>query len=674
MEKHSMGLRDILLLAFFGVIVVSGYVFLQEKDLFDANSSLATVLVATSGNIEKCDDVPLSTNTESTTQNKEADLKNIMATYGGLRNEILQQANDVSLVNKKRTDLQRVFKDRKELFVKTMRQTPEAALAQVLKDDDIEAASSITKNCTETRKFVEGTFSLVHVDDFKKNKSVNTYYLETDDQKRIILYPAMGVPASITPGSRVKIGGYAVGDEMLFDGGIAVEDLAPHETGISLAVAQAVIVPPTEKRIAVLTAKFQDQTTSAPSNDSARNLIFERMEEFFQEESYGKLTLKGDVFGPITLPVNGKQNCSSFINSQPIINSSFQLGDSLVDYSLYSDLIVVVDDSAYCARQFGGYGLMNKTNYPEMQNHYGFALVSSGSALSVSITAHELGHVFGSPHDNFSYCKLPLVCSTKNDHSVEYGNQYSTMGNSSSKGHFSATDKKLAGFFGDSDILTITQSGRYDIAPLESQNTLLPRALEIPRYQVSPLYLEYRQPIGRDAIFSSWYPNTSDIFAGALVTSSDGARSNLIDPTPSPAPNAKFSALKIGDVFTDPVNGTKISVVAKDATKLTADIQLGPIGDISVKITSPKLNPIPQFTNPKSITVLANVAVPIGKVKRVTFSIDSRQNVVATDATAPYGKNINVKTLSAGRQSIYVTAWDEFGYSSYSRVRVDIIR
>ncbi|OGZ43433.1 MAG: hypothetical protein A3J55_02930 [Candidatus Ryanbacteria bacterium RIFCSPHIGHO2_02_FULL_45_17b] len=672
MNNTSSSLK-ISVFVIFMFVVSGGYIVFYQENLLGQNFSLATVFASIGKNVEECSDVPLFTSRDDIADDRVA-LEGSTNTVTAIREEVLSQVNDNVLVQRKRSELQQVLKNRKELLVKRMRSDPEGALYQVLKDDDIEAALVVTRNCVETKKFVEGIFSVIHIDDFEKGTSINSYYLDTNNKKRIILHPAGGVPASISAGSRVKIGGYIIGDEMLFDGGIAIEDLAPNEMGISLAVAQAVVAPLTEKRIAVLTAKFQDQTTPAPSNDSARNLILERMEEFFQEESYSKVTLRGDVFGPITLPINGQQNCGSLLNSQSIINASFQLGDPLVDYSFYSDLIVVVDDSAYCARYFGGYGLMNQTNYPEMQDNYGFALVSLGSSSSVSVAAHELGHVFGSPHDNFSYCKLPLVCSAKNDRSVEYGNQYSTMGYASPKGHFSAADKKLAGFLIGSEILAVTQSGRYDIAPLESQSTLLPRALEIPRYQAPPLYLEYRQPIGRDAIFSSWYPNKSDIFAGALVTSSDGARSNLIDPTPSPAPNAKFSALKIGDVFTDPVNGTKISVVAKDATKLTADIQLGPIGDISVKITSPKLNPIPQFTNPKSITVLANVAVPIGKVKRVTFSIDSRQNVVATDATAPYGKNINVKTLSAGRHSIYVTAWDEFGYSSYSRVRVDIIR
>ena len=220
--------------------------------------------------------------------------------------------------------------------------------------------------------------------------------------------------------------------------------------------------------------------------------------------------------------------------------------------------------------------------------------------------------------------------------------------------------------------MLVTKRGRYDIAPLETQNSSLPKALEIPRYQDNPLYLEYRQPIGRDAVFSSWYPSTSDIFAGALLTDSN----YLIDPTPSPTPNAKFSALKIGDVFTDPVNGTKISVVAKDATKLTADVQLGPVGGIQVKITSPRgtHGVDPQFNNPKTIKVTVDATTPVGRIRRVEFAIDGQQNVVAVDSGAPYERNINVKKLSAGRHSISVKAYDEFGYFRSNTVRIDITR
>ena len=122
------------------------------------------------------------------------------------------------------------------------------------------------------------------------------------------------------------------------------------------------------------------------------------------------------------------------------------------------------------------------------------------------------------------------------------------------------------------------------------------------------------------------------------------------------------------------MNGTKISVAAKDAAKLTVDVQLGPVGDIDVKLTSPAHGRIQEFNNPTSIKFSVVVTVPVGKVKRVEFAIDGRQNIVATDVAAPYERSINVKKLSAGRHSIYATAYDEFGYSSYTRVRIDITR
>ena len=171
--------------------------------------------------------------------------------------------------------------------------------------------------------------------------------------------------------------------------------------------------------------------------------------------------------------------------------------------------------------------------------------------------SHELGHNLGVYHANSWECKKkkPAVLYGDECQHTEYGNIYDIMGNSYGALHFNAYFKDKFGWLQNS-VVTITKSGKYRIAPIESSQGIRAAKIQAPGSN-EQFYVEYRQPIGfdsslndpaissnKDAVKINWVP----------VSYSYYQHSRLLDINQTTYPNDGLDWL---DVVSKPVRSFK---------------------------------------------------------------------------------------------------------------------
>ncbi len=159
---------------------------------------------------------------------------------------------------------------------------------------------------------------------------------------------------------------------------------------------------------------------------------------------------------------------------------------------------------------------------------------------------------------------------------AEYGDPFSSMGNSSNTGHFNATQKDILGWITPSQTKTHTSgTATYTLSPIETGG-LATYAVKVPTTNANRTYwIEYRQPTG---VFDAFinpptYPN-----AGAQIRveypfekSSGSDDTELLDMTPATS-SFGDAALLAGQTYTDSTYGVTISVLTSTATALTVQV------------------------------------------------------------------------------------------------------
>jgi len=181
----------------------------------------------------------------------------------------------------------------------------------------------------------------------------------------------------------------------------------------------------------VILVDFSDNVATAGSvTDTAyfRNLLFsvnnpgKSLNDFYQENSYGKVTVTGDVVGWLRMPqtyayyVNGLRGLGAYPqNAQKLAEDALAAADSAgVDFSLYDNDNNGLLDGFFVVHAGPGYeetGNVNqihshKWQISSIQNRDG-VLVSNytmqpeeqgnGAPVNIGVFCHEFGHFYGLP-------------------------------------------------------------------------------------------------------------------------------------------------------------------------------------------------------------------------------------------------------------------------------------
>ncbi|MEK6901623.1 MAG: CARDB domain-containing protein, partial [Nanoarchaeota archaeon] len=497
---------------------------------------------------------------------------------------------------------------RKPLFVELMRKDPNAALASVIPQSTLQTLSTIPSlpfNCAETFTTIEGTLEILHRDFFEEGIGVERYTLTTNDNQRISLHPAQSTSQLPISGIKLRIKGYRLDNDFIFDGGNTTDiNILPSTKSSSSNLfikevhadhidwhTQLQQDARGEQKTVVLMVDPNDTSPPTWTNrDAIRDLVFTQMKNYYIENSYGKITnISGDVF-----PASGgwyEMDISSTCSD--IKGPAIRAADADVNFANYSRVIIVAPNMQ-CG---GGEASIGKVPHTTGEGIVSIS-VSRIYSVSMGVFTHEFGHNLGSGHASFFDClDLTIAVDLADCKRFEYRDWYDAMGNGF-VGHFNAPHKEYLGWLDVSNIQTATSDSSFAIEPIETATTGL-KAVKILRrpsfFYGEPywqfLTIEYRQPIGFDSVFPSM--PVANVFLGGLLHAPLLPWTSLFDPTPPRYPY--YSALLVGESFTDFRNG--VTITSKQRTegvdgKLSLDVKFNTLDLVTDAIGLSPTNPV----------------------------------------------------------------------------------
>jgi chitodextrinase len=340
-------------------------------------------------------------------------------------------------------------------------------------------------------------------------------------------------------------------------------------------------------RVAIVLFNFSNNTAQPYTPAAVAGNAFTNSNSvaaYYSTNSWGQLTLTGDVFGWYTIAdTNSSCDYTTWQNSA---NSAAAAAG--VDLSKYDNVVYSFPSSSAC----GWSGLAYAPGKYSWLN---------GSALSLRTMAHELGHNFGTHHASSYSCtdsgvRVSLSANASNCTASEYGDPFSIMGQASSRNH---TNVSLGNFkwLPTANTLDVTSSGTYTLAPSELDASGTVQYIRILRSSGVYLTLELRQPgISPFDAFSSTDPVVNGVTIRLAGSYSSVTQSRLIDTTPSTS-SFNDAPLAVGQSFADPLTGISITTVSVSPSGASVRISFGGSTSTTTDTTPP--------TQPASLTAKA---------------------------------------------------------------------
>jgi len=405
---------------------------------------------------------------------------------------------------------------------------------------------------------VTGTLEALIVEDFKHNQAEHAYFVHEHGGKRVHELDFKNAPEKrLHTGQRVTLRGHAKGrklqvDALTTDGGA---------TSTSANAANEDLPPPDpERRTVVLLVDLLDATTSSPPYpqymlDRITSLMYtgtRSVAELYSQASLGQFHFvadsdndgRADVFGPFTIDYSAAQNCDYHSWADAAENAAQQAG---IDLSPYQHRVFVLPHYTHLPN-CGWAGIATIGCTPTCR-----AWIADGD--SGIVYAHELGHNLNLAHAG---------TDTDNDGVINqvYGDYSDPMGSSLDWHLFNAPHLDQMNWYANypGSIVTVTQSGSYDIAVLDATPPTSPRILKLAKPDNQGFYyLSYRQPRGYDDSLTPLYTR------GVNIHRYQGSGYN---------PTAFITSLADTGTFTDGASGIEITQVGHGDNHVTVNIHL----------------------------------------------------------------------------------------------------
>jgi chitodextrinase len=389
---------------------------------------------------------------------------------------------------------------------------------------------------------IEGTLRVRHDDDFAHGRAGFAYTLVTPDGP--VQLDLAGERWSALAGKKLKIHGH-------LDAGV----LTGADGGVTQVSSGAVTSVSGAKRVAVVLFNFSNDTSQPWTASTVRGLVFDgtgSVNAYYQDASYGAVSLTGDVFGWYTIAATDA-GCAYDSWASDARARAQAAG---VDLSGYGYVVYAFPSASSC----GWAGLAYLPGTSSWIN----------GAMQLRVVAHELGHNFGVHHASSLSCtsagvRVALSASCTAD---EYGDPFTVMGSSSSRLHVNWHRAQLGWL---TDVQTVTASGTYTLAPDELPGA--PRLLRVARGDGTWFQLEFRQPAGLFDAFSALDPAVNGVSIRLAPDTSQLVQSKLLDATPETT-TFTDAPLAVGRTLTDLVSGVRFTTVAVGTSGATVSIQL----------------------------------------------------------------------------------------------------
>jgi hypothetical protein len=259
------------------------------------------------------------------------------------------------------------------------------------------------------------------------------------------------------------------------------------------------------KSVKALLVRFPDWPGEPYTTNAVNDLLFNdpfSVKKFFEEVSYGRMTIKGDSEGWYTLPRPASDYCS--------ISNQYGWYLCYGPNNIYQDALSVIPDSSR----------ITTNDFIVMFIHgMGASGINSGNVQWLGaingfkeyVVAHEIGHglnftmhaaawdvcwPYGVPPDIIHLVGPEAVLGWNACQVFRYGDVYDTMGGGNSM-HFNMFIKEKMGFLLPSNIQTVTNDGEYELQCAELPTDGV-QMVKIPLPHTSYYFLEYRTPRGFD--------------------------------------------------------------------------------------------------------------------------------------------------------------------------------
>ena len=400
---------------------------------------------------------------------------------------------------------------------------------------------------------LEGRLQVL-IEDHPNGRSSTRHFLQTEEGRVELALKDRTLAGA--PGARVRLRGRVQGEMLSLDG---TTSSVQNTSQAALPAALG------EQRVAVILVNFQDDASQPITRDAAHALVFNTVDSFFRQSSFGQTWLAGNTFNWVTVPYSKTTCVDGMLLAAEADKAVAAAGG---DLSRYNRKVYMFPKNA-CS--WTGLALVNEN--PSM------AWINGSFTLKA--IGHELGHNLGLRHAHALDCDVSPTGDTCTR--LPYGDAADLMGNVRT-GDFSPYAKERLGWLNDGispPILTADRSGRYTIEPYGT-SSVGAKAIRIPRGLNSSgrmqwFYLENRAGVGLDSVLGG-VGNLAQGVMFRTVIEGDGDSIHQIDMTPASAIGSTADladgALTVGRSYTDPLSGAVVSVASVTTAGAVVDVTL----------------------------------------------------------------------------------------------------